>query len=112
MYIFFKLPLRPKKITSQDHLFSYLFLCFLNTVSAPVTFNIFFKNYPVYILFGVFQIVNICRREYWQPYELTKNGSEILKNSTFDPSRPTKVLCHGFMNSYMNDMEQEILDGK
>lgn len=60
----------------------------------------------------VFQLVNLCRREYWLPYELTKNDSEILRNSTFDPSRPTKVLCHGFMNSYMNDMEQDILDGK
>lgn len=51
-------------------------------------------------------------REHDEDYELIMNDTESIKNSTFDPSHPTKVAIHGYEHSYKDEAVQLLRDGK
>lgn len=46
------------------------------------------------------------------PKPLYVNDEDALKNSNFDPAKPTRIVTHGWMNSGNSDACTLIRDGK
>lgn len=46
------------------------------------------------------------------PKQIYVNDENVLKNSNFDPTKPTRIITHGWMNSRKSSACTSIRDGK